>query len=540
MATPAREHLSRAALDVILRASALVVCLLVALAISSPARSGLALALLAAVAVLASVIRGPVWLGYLVVVAETVAAAVIAVIAPGEPVAILPYLAAPLVIAALRARYLGALVVVAAGSLTIVIAEAIRPDSPIPDGAVDVVLWLAVTCAVALAAWAVVYVRSRIAPPATDYATANRLLTALREVARGLPEGLDAVSQAESALESLHRAFPEVLAACAYVRVDGDALIDVAALPAGGAPVAWDPATDRGLWGQVWDTGLAAQRSGSFSDPTVGHAAVIPLTVGARRVGLVGLEWNGPAWPPQDLRDAQRLVDDAALRIDTAYLFSEVRALATAEERRRLSREIHDGVAQEVAALGFLVDAARSTTSDERTRADLDRLREELTRLVTELRLSIFDLRSNAGGGMRLGEALADYARSIGSQSGWTVHLVLEEGPNRLPRGTEAELLRIAQEALTNVRKHARARTVWVSLRVLAPSAFLRVADDGTGVPDDVGGHFGLAVMRERAARIAAALSIRPRPGGGTVVECVLGQADAPDPSAPDALAGLG
>jgi signal transduction histidine kinase len=108
-----------------------------------------------------------------------------------------------------------------------------------------------------------------------------------------------------------------------------------------------------------------------------------------------------------------------------------------------------------------------------------------------------------------------------------------------LPRGTEAELLRIAQEALTNVRKHARARTVWVSLRVLAPSAFLRIADDGTGVPDDVGGHFGLAVMRERAGRIAATLSIRPRPGGGTVVECVLGQADAPDAAAPDALAGL-
>jgi signal transduction histidine kinase len=323
-----------------------------------------------------------------------------------------------------------------------------------------------------------------------------------------------------------------------FVRVDGDALVDVAALPADSA-AAWDPATDRGLWGQVWDTGLAAQRTGSFSDPTVGHAAVIPLTVGARRVGLVGLEWGGAGWPPQHLRDAQRIFDDAALRIDTAYLFSEVRALATAEERRRLSREIHDGVAQEVAALGFLVDAARSATSDAQTRADLDRLREELTRLVTELRLSIFDLRSNAGGGMRLGEALADYARSIGSQSGWTVHLVLEEGPNRLPRGTEAELLRIAQEALTNVRKHARARTVWVSLRVLAPSAFLRIADDGTGVPDDVGGHFGLAVMRERAGRIAATLSIRPRPGGGTVVECVLGQADAPDAAAPDALAGL-
>lgn len=536
--TSPHRHIRRPVLEVAIRAGSWGACLAVALAISTTSRSGLALLLLAAVAVLASVIRGPLWVAYTAIVLEAVAAAVIAVIAPGDPVAILPYLAAPLCIAALRARYLGALVVLTAASLTIVIAEALRPQSPIPDTAVDAVLWLAVTCAVALTAWGVVYVRRRIAPPATDYATANRLLTALRDVARGLPEGLDAVSQAESALEHAVATLPDIERARVYVRVDGGALIEVAAIGSHEDSVPWDPIIDRGLWGQVWDTGRAVQRSGSLSDPSSGHAAVVPLTVADRRVGLVGLEWSGAAWPPERLQQAQRICDDAALRIDTAYLFSEVRALATAEERRRLSREIHDGVAQEVAALGFLVDAARAGATDAQTRADLDRLRDELTRLVTELRLSIFDLRSNLGSGMRLGEALSDYARSIGSQSGWTVHLVLEEGPNRLPRGTEAELLRIAQEALTNVRKHARARTVWVSLRVVTPSAFLRIADDGAGVPEDITGHFGLAVMRERAARIAATLSIRPRPGGGTVVECVIGHVTAPEPATSDALAG--
>ncbi len=105
------------------------------------------------------------------------------------------------------------------------------------------------------------------------------------------------------------------------------------------------------------------------------------------------------------------LVDDAALRIDTALLFSEVRALATAEERRRLAREIHDGIAQEIASLGYLVDDLAAGTEDEHVATELRHLREELTRVVTELRLSIFDLRSDVQPATGLGAALSDYVR---------------------------------------------------------------------------------------------------------------------------------
>ena len=187
-----------------------------------------------------------------------------------------------------------------------------------------------------------------------------------------------------------------------------------------------------------------------------------------------------------------------------------------------------------MAALGFLVDAARASTADPVVSADLNRIRDELTRITTELRLSIFDLRSEMGTGMRLGEALAEYARSVGSASGLTVHLVLEETPARLPRSVEVELLRIAQEAITNTRKHAEARTLWVTLRVDPPNAYVRIADDGRGLTGRKGtDHFGLDVMRERSARIGALLTVRPRESGGTIVEATLGVSPKPNAQLP-------
>ena len=82
--------------------------------------------------------------------------------------------------------------------------------------------------------------------------------------------------------------------------------------------------------------------------------------------------------------------------------------------------------------------------------------------------------------------------RSVGTGSGLTVHLVLDESAYRLPIEAETELLRVAQEAITNARKHARARNLWVTCRVDPPRAFLRIADDGKGL--------GLAARRTPTA----------------------------------------
>jgi len=105
-----------------------------------------------------------------------------------------------------------------------------------------------------------------------------------------------------------------------------------------------------------------------------------------------------------------------------------------------------------------------------------------------------------------------------------TVHLVLDEDESRLPPGVAPEILRIAQEAVANARRHAQARTLWVTYRVTEGGAFLRVADDGRGIPEGRGrpDSFGLQIMRERASRIGASLTVKRRSPNGTVVELSL------------------
>jgi len=104
-----------------------------------------------------------------------------------------------------------------------------------------------------------------------------------------------------------------------------------------------------------------------------------------------------------------RVVDEQAVRVDAALAFDQVRSLATMEERHRLAREIHDGIAQEIASLGYVVDDLIATASSDSQKVELNALRTELTRVVGELRFSIFDLRSEISAG--LGSALADYVR---------------------------------------------------------------------------------------------------------------------------------
>ncbi|MBV9097766.1 MAG: hypothetical protein JO079_06890, partial [Frankiaceae bacterium] len=201
----------------------------------------------------------------------------------------------------------------------------------------------------------------------------------------------------------------------------------------------------------------------------------------------------------------------------------------------RVAREIHDGIAQELSYLGYFVDGlAAEARGNEELSQQLKELRQEITRIVSELRLSIFDLRSEVDVHGGLGSALSDYVRSVGRQSNLTVHMSLAEAVNRLPAETEAELLRIAQEAITNARKHANAENLWVTLEVDPPGALLRVEDDGRGLGQAREDSYGLQIMRERAKRLRTTVLIAPREPCGTLVQVSL----AGGPSRPTTLGG--
>ncbi len=348
-----------------------------------------------------------------------------------------------------------------------------------------------------------------------EYRAAHRLLSRLQTVSRQLPAGLDEVALAQQTLDELSKHVPSQRSVL-YVNQD-DQLVPYAVKGAERSPF---PTLDTSLTQSLGDGKPLAGKGVITSSSN--QEALIPLTLGSRLVGVAALQNDASAFDTGTLRQALPDAQEAALRIDTGRLFADVRTAATTEERRRLAREIHDGIAQELASVGYALDVLVADLQGMQGQSLADDIRTEVRRIITELRLSIFDLRADVQPGVGLGSALTSYVQQAGTAAGLTVHLVMDEAHERLALAQETELLRIAQEAVTNVRRHADAENVWVTCRVDPPYAFLRIADDGVGMDSPREDSFGLDIMQERANRIGAELSWHPREGGGTVLEVVL------------------
>ncbi len=208
-------------------------------------------------------------------------------------------------------------------------------------------------------------------------------------------------------------------------------------------------------------------------------------------------------------------VDAHSLRLDTALVFDEIRTMATADERQRLAREIHDGIAQEVASLGYVVDHMASTTTGSHGRAGPPGPPRRAVPggrrpAAVDLRPAQRRLRHQRA---RARRSPTTCARS-GAKSDLTVHLTLNEAPTRLSPAVEGELLRIAQEAITNARKHASARNLWVDCWTDPPQASLTIRDDGRGITGRRDDSYGISIMRERAQRIDASSGSHQRVRG--------------------------
>jgi signal transduction histidine kinase len=447
---------------------------------------------------------------------------------------ILPYLVVPFSAAVVSRRHAQAAGLLVAATAVLVLAGLLTatPEGPqltTPGYVAAVVQWLVLAGVGTVVAAAL----QRSALAHTDrpqpYAEATRLLTQLRSVARQLPGAtLDPGGLAEAILEEVRAAAPADRAA--VLSASGGGRLVVLAQSAS-ERVDWETSLDSDsaiadAWASQQPQTSSRSQSRSRGDGEV-SALVVPLVAGVRTVGLIIAESDTPgAYPPSTVRKVTALAAPAALRLEAALLFDEVRSLATNEERQRLAREIHDGIAQELVMVGYGIDNALATLPEQATATaeELRALRAEVTRVITELRLSLFELRSEVDRHGGLTAAIAEYARTVGASAGLRVHLSLDESTARLPAAIEAELLRIAQEAITNARKHAGATNLWVTCEVDPPYARITIVDDGTGIGDQrVDGRYGLAIMAERAERIRGRLEIRPRHPAGTSVAVVLG-----------------
>ncbi|GAB1690365.1 hypothetical protein KRM28CT15_21680 [Krasilnikovia sp. M28-CT-15] len=446
--------------------------------------------------------------------------------------AVLPYLAVPLLTAALRRRPTegAALLGVAAVSMVAggLMGGGVPPITQ-PGYLAACGQWLVLGAIVTFAADTMRQLMQPAEQQPQPYAEATRLLTQLRSVARSLPGAtLDPGGISEHLLEELRATAPGNRAA--VLSASGGGRLVVLA-QTGAERVDWEVTLDAdSAIADAWASQQPQVASRSQARTHAGaevSSLVVPLVAGVRTIGLVILESDVPqAYPPGVVSGVLEVTGPAALRLEAALLFDDVRSLATNEERQRLAREIHDGVAQELVMVGYGIDNAQATLPEgaEEAAEELRILRGEVTRVITELRLSLFELRSEVDRNGGLAAAIAEYARTLGTSAGLRVHFTFDESTARLPAATEAELLRIAQEAITNARKHAGASNLWVTCTVDPPYAEIEVTDDGKGFADDrPDGRYGLAIMAERAERIRGRLEIRPRHPSGTTVAVKLG-----------------
>jgi nitrate/nitrite-specific signal transduction histidine kinase len=295
----------------------------------------------------------------------------------------------------------------------------------------------------------------------------------------------------------------------------------------GARRVPWRPSLDEpGPVSTAWAkrTAIVDRRPADLGGRRTGSALLIlPLTADQRAVGLLILESSDTeAFDAAAIRAVTREAVEATPAIETAALFDELRILAATEERSRLAREMHDGIAQDLAYLGYQVDAVtRAIQLDRKDDAEKlsQELRHEMSRLTQDLRLSITDLKSSIGPARSVTAALTEYARSAGTGAGITVHLSLTEETVRLPADTEVGLLRIAHEAITAARRRPNTRNLWVTLVSDPPSFALEVADDGESGSGKTGTSArSTEIMDEIAGRIGGVLRTTRRPGGGISV----------------------
>jgi len=209
---------------------------------------------------------------------------------------------------------------------------------------------------------------------------------------------------------------------------------------------------------------------------------------------------------------------------------------AVLAERTRLAQELHDTLEQTLTGIALQMDAASKAMGTEPPGADhfLELARNMVTQGQVEVRRSVWDLRSRALEQFDLPNALETSAKELTNGTGIAAAVEAKGMVRPLPEIVEDNILRIAQESLTNAVKHSGAKKISVSLDYRSDSIQLQVADNGRGFSTDTclgpaDGHFGLLGIRERVTRLRGKLSLTNPAGEGTVV-----QVDIPIESRPE------
>lgn len=429
-----------------------------------------------------------------VAVGEGAAVAALAVLLHPDEATVTPYLVIPALIGGMDRGRAGVLRVVVAEFGVLVLAWAVTQQAWDREFATDGFTWFATAIGVGAMGAALRRAVSTSSDSDASYRSAVGLIRRLEALSGKLSGGLDPVGISEQIMEEADSVVP-TRSAGVFVRSASGEM----------APLRYSVGTQPGA--MAWAEPLSAKCWEYEAMMLRDRHVAIPLVSNDEMIAVLVLETvqDVESGAALDLRSS---LSRHAVQLQAALLFGRVRDNAMNQERQRIAREVHDGVAQDVASLGYLVDNLAAGSTDPAQQEQIGLLRQELTRVVTELRHSIFDLRHEIAAGAGLGESLSTYANQISATSPMTVHVTLDEKGPRLPSDVEHELLRIAQEAMANARKHSGAANLWLRCRVRSPHAEIEVGDDGTRQHRPRSDSQGLKIMRERSRTIGAELVV--------------------------------
>lgn len=345
---------------------------------------------------------------------------------------------------------------------------------------------------------------------------AIQLIQRLHDLSEEMATGLDAPAGATLALDLLSAEVPSSRSAV-LVATDADHLVPVALRGSTRAPWHLSDAL----------SGILASNTASWKptevpfDDELGRrvALVVPFAYGTGPSTVIVLERGvHQSFTAEERRAVAEVTRRLAPTVQAGLLFGNLRQYASLEERNRIARDIHDGIAQELAALGYQVDALRAQSGPPGTqmRDALDALRERLSEAMADLRLHITDLRVAERPGAGLGAVLGGAVQSFGSMTGVRTTITVSEGRRRLDPRVEMLVHRVVMDVLADAQA-CGARNAWVTLTssVVGP-ARVEVSHDGDARRSrrtfyhpsikDLGGT--LLVNNEEKGRLTVSLSV--------------------------------
>jgi signal transduction histidine kinase len=351
----------------------------------------------------------------------------------------------------------------------------------------------------------------------------NDLLVMLNQAARTVPGALDEREVAKAMTEQLRAAFnPTSLAVLQRGAGDSWATIhaDNSTIP---AIIQTDrlPAAARTALGK--STAIRAVRCEALH-PEVASVLAVPLVARNEPIGVVLLgHTQEGTWQGREVGLLDRLAEILALSLDNVRRYAQLRSTTATAERERIARELHDRLGQMLTYVALELERAMESTPS----PELDQVYDDVQRSITELRETLRQLRTNVSKDRSFAEVARDLVGEFGARHGVVVHLDLDDVGQPASPGVEQQLLRILQEALNNVAKHAGAASVRVRYGTGHAGQRLTIVDDGCGFDtdgtrrDDAWGVIG---MHERAASIDARLMVTSSPGLGTTVQVDRGE----------------